>query len=102
MAHPTILQQPRGSSATNLVGPAGSVKLRERKPGYTWLTTGQMRDRLAQAITDPLKAKGFKRVALPVDQLPLVCNRRSFRFQQLTALATAGIEVKLSEEYSFD
>lgn len=75
---------------------AASVKLRELKPGNIWFTTGQMPDRLAQAITELFTAKGIKSVALLVNQLPLGLESKAFL---LPALAKAGIEVKVSEEY---
>jgi branched-chain amino acid transport system substrate-binding protein len=75
---------------------AASVKLREIKPGYMWFTTGEMPDRLAQSITDLLKAKGFKTAALLVNQLPFPLESKSFL---VPALQKAGIELKINEEY---
>jgi len=75
---------------------AASVKLRELKPGNVWFTTGQMPDRLAQAITDLLQAKGFKTAALLVNQLPFPLESKSFL---IPALQKAGIELKINEEY---
>lgn len=75
---------------------AASVKLRELKPGNIWFTTGQMPDRLAKALVELFKAKGFKSVALLVNQLPLGLESKSYL---LPALAQAGIEVKVNEEY---
>ena len=75
---------------------AASVKLRDLKPGYMWFTFADMPDRLAQSMTDLLKAKGYKTAALLVNQLPFPMESKSFL---VPALQKAGIELKINEQY---
>jgi branched-chain amino acid transport system substrate-binding protein len=78
---------------------AASVQLREIKPGYIWFVTSAIPDRMAAGLAEMAKANGYKSAAIVANVLPLA---KEIKASLVPALAKAGIEVKVNEEYPPD
>jgi branched-chain amino acid transport system substrate-binding protein len=78
---------------------AASVALRDVKPGNIWFSTASIPDRIGADMAAMLKAADVKSVAIIANVLPLAQETLQFL---VPALAEAGIEVKLNQNYPPD
>ena len=78
---------------------AASVKLRELKAKNIWFVTAAFPDRIATELAAVLKQDGVKSVALLTNVLPFSKEIKQFLEP---ALKSAGIEIKVNEEYPPD
>lgn len=78
---------------------AASVQLREIKPGYIWFPTSAIPDKMATELVAMAKANGYKTAAIVANVLPLA---KEIKATLVPALAKAGIELKVNEEYPPD
>jgi branched-chain amino acid transport system substrate-binding protein len=78
---------------------AASVTLREIKPGYIWFPTSAIPDKMAAELAEMAKANGYKTAAIVANVLPLA---KEIKASLVPALAKAGIEVKVNEDYPPD
>jgi branched-chain amino acid transport system substrate-binding protein len=78
---------------------AASVAIREVAPGNIWFPTSAIPDRIGPELAAMLSGAGVKSVAIIANVLPF--SQENLQF--LTpALETAGIEIKMSENYPPD
>jgi branched-chain amino acid transport system substrate-binding protein len=76
---------------------AASVQLRDIEPGNIWFPTSAIPDQIAWELVKLLQDQGVKTAAVNSLQLPFSQEIRQFL---LPALADAGIEVVVNEEYA--
>jgi branched-chain amino acid transport system substrate-binding protein len=78
---------------------AASVQLREIKPGYIWFPTSAIPDKMAAELAEMAKANGYKTAGIVANVLPLA---KEIKASLVPALAKAGIQLKINEEYPPD
>ena len=78
---------------------AGSVTIRDFKPGNIWFPTSELADRFVAELVKFLQAQNVKTVAINTLQLPFSLEVKKFL---IPALQPTGIKIVVNDEYAPD